>query len=232
MTDSVIYTEINFKKSAGEVIGTGMGIVPADRADKQTQCNSKLIWVLSGAIFILLVTVIGMAIEMVRLHGESSRCHLKSQGEQQRRPEGSRTETPPTVIKHSLPVCLVGWETYKGLCYFIGSQKLTRFSALKTCSNISSQLANPEDSDTLRVLRQHMADTSYWIGLNRLQNENGTSWFWTDGRQLQNRSFFNNTDHSERSCATVSKKNIFAENCNKKTGYICEKKADIYYYYC
>ncbi|KAG5854978.1 hypothetical protein ANANG_G00043810 [Anguilla anguilla] len=219
MTDSVIYTEVKFKKSAGEDTGTGVGKVHINRADTQTQCNSKLIWVLCGAIFILLTAVIGMAIKMVRLHGESSRCGLQFQGGQQR-PDRSNTEIPPT-----LPLCPVNWVTYKELCYFIGSTKITRSSALESCSNISSQLANTEDTDTLRVLRQHMADTSYWIGLNRLGKENGTSWFWMDDRRLQMTSFFSNTDHSERYCATVSKKTIYAEKCDEQKSYICEKKA-------
>ncbi|XP_061089083.1 killer cell lectin-like receptor subfamily B member 1A isoform X3 [Conger conger] len=186
MTDAVIYSEIKFKLN-GEDSGKGIEILPTNHSGTQTQCNSKIIWVLCGVIFILLVAIIGMAIKMVRLHGESSQCHFQSQGGQQRFdmcPNRCQTVIPPTVSKHLLPACPVNWLEYKDMCYFIGRTKLTILSALISCRQNSSELVHTEDFNTLIFLRPHMGDASYWIGLIKLEH-----WFWMDGRQLQNAVF-------------------------------------------
>ncbi|KAI1896494.1 hypothetical protein AGOR_G00095360 [Albula goreensis] len=228
MADKVVYTEIKFKKPQGEQTETSVGIVHINDTEAQNQFNSKLIRVLGAAIFILLITIIGMTIKIIQLQGEPSRGGFRSQGERQGCdpwPNRPLNETPSTVTQHPLPKCPASWVAHKHLCYLLASSIQTRSSALSICSRMSSHLADTEDPDTLKVLRQHMGQLSYWIGLNRIGKENGSSWFWIDGRKLLKTPYFNNTQHSERYCAIVSNKFIYAEQCNSTRGYICEKKA-------
>ncbi|KAG7492334.1 hypothetical protein MATL_G00013160 [Megalops atlanticus] len=216
MADSVIYTEIKFQRSPGEDARMTMRTAPINQTEAQLRLTSKLFWIIGGAILILLITVVGLTIEIIRLHGERIGASVQSQAD---RP---LTEIPSTEIQQALCGCPSELVQYKDLCYHIFRVKLTRDSAHSSCLNISSQLADTEDPGILSFLRQHLKNMSFWIGLKR--KPNGSDWFWMNGRPLNMTHYFSNTNHSARDCATVSKTKIYAEMCHEKRGYICEKK--------
>ncbi|XP_036396588.1 killer cell lectin-like receptor subfamily B member 1B allele A [Megalops cyprinoides] len=143
MADSVIYTEIKFKRSPGEDARMTVRTAPIIQTEAQPRLTSKLFWIIGGAVLILLITVVGLTIEIIRLHGERTRASVQSQAD---RP---LTETPSTEVQQALSGCPSDWVQHKDLCYHISSIKLTRDSAHSSCLNISSQLADTEDPGTL-----------------------------------------------------------------------------------
>ncbi|XP_077113149.1 killer cell lectin-like receptor subfamily F member 2 [Ranitomeya variabilis] len=70
-----------------------------------------------------------------------------------------------------------------------------------------------------RTLQQQVNDT-YWIGLHR----DGDVWRWVD-EEYYNSSLFKFKVQSPERCTLMTKSGYYQDDCNRKYGTICLKKA-------
>ncbi|KAL4660514.1 CD209 antigen-like protein C isoform X2 [Arapaima gigas] len=227
MDNTVVYSEVKLNDTKGGT-APGVKILRNSKSGTQLKCQSfsKLTLILGFAVLLLLMIVVGMSIEVVRLHKDHSYAGSTSQARQNvynRTSSKHLDQTIPTNPPQHCGYCPKGWLLHKEMCYLLSSVLQNSTSAAASCSTTCSQLARAEDFETLAFLRKHMTTAFYWVGLNKTLN--GSIWLWTGSTMLSRTHYFNNSNHFGKDCAMISKLLIYAESCNSTRGHICEKEA-------
>ncbi|XP_070850804.1 C-type lectin 37Db-like isoform X2 [Drosophila suzukii] len=103
------------------------------------------------------------------------------------------------------------------------------FSASKSCVEMGGQLAVIQDEQELRDLRRRIThDTSYWLDINDLVNEEQYV-SWTTGKRapfLTWQSGEPNNAHDREHCVDLYKGVFYDDKCETRYYFICQASED------
>ncbi|XP_045191061.2 perlucin-like protein [Mercenaria mercenaria] len=129
--------------------------------------------------------------------------------------------------------CPDGWSAQQSSCYHFSHDKEAWANAVTICQVLGGHVVEIEDATENQYLvsQAKIANTSFWIGLNDLQEE-GT-WAWVNSKAAA--SYTNwakgqpDNDVRNENCALITKGFNFLWNdaqCYSLQKYICEKTAE------
>ncbi|KAJ6644728.1 hypothetical protein lerEdw1_013612 [Lerista edwardsae] len=177
----------------------------------------------AGVITVLVITVIALAVlwdefrSAVRKGFSSKRysvivfsyisaiCSLFPA----RKPEACRPCPPPVDA-----ACPDRWIGYQGKCYYVSGDRRNWSESETRCSVLGASLALFDSQLDLDFLIKFTRPHHYWIGLSR---EEGKSWRWTNGTDLNNQFEV----RGEGQCAYLNDNGISSTWCFTNKTFLC-----------
>ncbi|KAJ6644729.1 hypothetical protein lerEdw1_013611 [Lerista edwardsae] len=142
----------------------------------------------AGVITVLVITVIALAA---------------------RKPEACRPCPPPVDA-----ACPDRWIGYQGKCYYVSGDRRNWSESETRCSVLGASLALFDRQLDLDFLIKFTRPHHYWIGLSR---EEGKSWRWTNGTDLNNQFEV----RGEGQCAYLNDNGISSTWCFTNKTFLC-----------
>ncbi|KAG8505215.1 Killer cell lectin-like receptor subfamily F member 2, partial [Galemys pyrenaicus] len=122
--------------------------------------------------------------------------------------------------------CPHDWQLNQGKCYRFLTSSKTWHGSQHDCVKLQAHLLVIQSSEELEFIRMNLKlGQPGWIGLYFITSE-GNQWMWVDKQPfVEQTNFLVIGPMDNMSCAVITGRQIYSEDCNAKFNGICQRDA-------
>ncbi|XP_032127774.1 killer cell lectin-like receptor subfamily F member 2 [Sapajus apella] len=121
-------------------------------------------------------------------------------------------------------LCPNDWLLNQGKCYHFSTSFKTWKESQHDCTQLQAHLLVIQNLDELKFIQNSLKPGHFgWIGLH--VTSHGNLWMWIDERFLVPQLFSVIGPTDDRSCAVITGKQVYSEDCSSTFNGICQRDA-------
>nr|XP_012332486.2 killer cell lectin-like receptor subfamily F member 2 [Aotus nancymaae] len=121
-------------------------------------------------------------------------------------------------------LCPNDWLLNQGKCYCFSTSFKTWKESQRDCTQLQAHLLVIQNLDELKFIQNSLKPGHFgWIGL--YVTSQGNLWMWIDERFLVPQLFSVIGPTDDRSCAVITGKQVYSEDCSSTFKSICQRDA-------
>uniref|UniRef100_A0A2K6UD28 Killer cell lectin like receptor F2 n=1 Tax=Saimiri boliviensis boliviensis TaxID=39432 RepID=A0A2K6UD28_SAIBB len=124
-------------------------------------------------------------------------------------------------------LCPNDWLLNQGKCYYFSTSFKTWKESQRDCTQLQAHLLVIQNLDELKFIQKSLKPGHFgWIGLHVTRvTSQGNLWMWIDERFLVPQLFSVIGPTDDRSCAVITGKQVYSEDCSSTFNGICQRDA-------